>query len=219
MKLRDAYDNLMFDLDGTLTDSKPGLVNAVDYSVRKMGMEPLPRAVVDKFLGPPLFGSFEKHCGMDMASARTAVAYFREYYGDKGIFENEPYAGIRELLGLLKASGKRLYVATSKPTVTALQVCARFDIEGYFEEILGSELDGSIIEKADIIGILISRHRLNRGRTLMIGDRENDIAGGRENNLATVAVGYGYGCEEELSRSGATYYAKTISDLGDLLLY
>jgi phosphoglycolate phosphatase len=209
----------MFDLDGTLTDSKPGLVNAVEYSVRKMGMDPLPRELVDKFLGPPLFGSFEKHCGMDKESARRAVAYFREYYGAKGIFENKPFGGIAELLERLKASGKRLFVATSKPTTTALQVCSHFDIEGCFEEILGSEMDGSIIEKADIIGILISRHQLDRGRTLMIGDRENDIAGGRENKLATVAVGYGYGSEEELSRSGATYYAKTISDLGNLLLY
>ncbi|MEL7556291.1 MAG: HAD hydrolase-like protein [bacterium] len=216
--LRDIYDNLLFDLDGTLTDSKPGLVNAIEFAVRKMGLAPLPQAVVEKFLGPPLFGSFEKHCGMDRETARIAVSYFREYYADRGIFENEPYEGIPELLGLLKAAGKRLFVATSKPTVSALQVCAHFGIDGYFAEILGSEMDGSIIEKSDIVGILISRHALGRRESLMIGDRENDIVGGSGNGLDTVAVGYGYGSEEELRHSNATYYAKTISDLGRLLL-
>jgi len=208
----------MFDLDGTLTDSKPGLVNAIEFAVRKMGLAPLPQAVVEKFLGPPLFGSFEKHCGMDRETARIAVSYFREYYADRGIFENEPYEGIPELLGRLKAAGKRLFVATSKPTVSALQVCAHFGIDGYFTEILGSELDGSIIEKHDIVGLLLSRHALDRSRTLMIGDRENDIAGGRKNGLDTAAVGYGYGSEDELRQANASYYVKTMSDLRALLL-
>lgn len=218
MKLCDTYKNLMFDLDGTLTDSKLGLVNAIEYAVRKIGLPALPEAVVEKFLGPPLFGSFETHCGMDNDTAKIAVSYFREYYADKGIFENEPYEGIEELLKALKASGRKLFVATSKPTVSALKVCAHFAIDPYFTEILGSEMDGSIIEKRDIIGILITRHGLAIGQTLMIGDRENDIAGGRSNGLATVAVGYGYGSDEELARSKATYYAKTINDLRNLLL-
>lgn len=218
MKLCDTYKNIMFDLDGTLTDSKIGLVNAVEYAVRKMGLEPLPSAVVEKFLGPPLFGSFERHCGMDKETARIAVSYFREYYADKGIFENEPYGGVEELLMALKASGYRLFVATSKPTVSALKVCAHFDIDRYFIEILGSEMDGSIIEKRDIIGILMARHGLARSHTLMIGDRENDIAGGRSNGLDTVAVGYGYGSDEELVHAKASYYVKTMSDLKNLLL-
>lgn len=213
-----TYDSLLFDLDGTLTDSKSGLVNAVNYAVKKIGLAPLPSAVVDLFLGPPLFGSFERHCGMDKETAKTAVSYFREYYTNKGIFENKPYEGIADLLEALEASEKRLFVATSKPTVSALQVCAYFNIDRYFIEILGSELDGSIIEKSDIVGILISRHSLDKGRTLMIGDRENDIEGGRKNGLETVAVGYGYGSEEELRHSNATYYAKTMSDLKKLLL-
>ncbi len=216
--LRKRYDNLMFDLDGTLTDSKPGLVKAVEYAVSRMGLEPLPSPVVDKFLGPPLFGSFEKHCGMDGETAKKAVSYFREYYAKKGVFENEPYEGIVELLEACTASGKRLFVATSKPTVTALQVCSYFSIDQYFTEILGSEMDGSIIEKSDIIGILLSRYALDRSRTIMIGDRENDITGGRKNGLDTVAVGYGYGAEGELRQANANYYAKTMSDLKKLLL-
>ncbi|MDD3981003.1 MAG: HAD hydrolase-like protein [Spirochaetia bacterium] len=218
MKVRESYDNLMFDLDGTLTDSKPGLVNAVEYAVRKMGLAPLPSAIVDMFLGPPLFGSFEKYCGMDRETAKAAVSCFREYYAEKGVFENEPFEGVTELLKALKASEKRLFVATSKPTVTALQVCLHFDIDGYFTEILGSELDGSIIEKHDIVGLLLSRHALDRSRTLMIGDRENDIAGGRKNGLDTAAVGYGYGSEDELRQANASYYVKTMSDLRALLL-
>lgn len=218
MKLCDIYKYLMFDLDGTLTDSKIGLVNAIEYAVKKMGLAPLPDAVVEKFLGPPLFGSFETHCGMDKKTAKAAVSYFREYYADKGIFENEPYEGIEELLIALKASGNSLFIATSKPTISALKVCAHFNIDRYFTEILGSEMDGSIIEKRDIIGILIDRHSLDIRKTLMIGDRENDIAGGRSNGLDTVAVGYGYGSDEELTHAKARYYVKTMSDLRNLLL-
>ena len=123
-----AFDTILFDLDGTLTDSGPGIMNGVEYAVREMGLAPHPKEFYRRFIGPPLQWSFRHYCGLDEAGARRAVETYRVYYSDKGIWENAPYPGIPDLLAALQAAGAALMVATSKPEVMAVQVLERFGL-------------------------------------------------------------------------------------------
>jgi phosphoglycolate phosphatase len=213
-----SYESILFDLDGTLTDPKEGITNSVKYALGKFGIEEQDMSLLVKFIGPPLAESFESFYSLSPEDARKAIVFYREYYSAKGIFENEAYEGIADTLAILRGRGRRLFVATSKPTVFAERVLEHFDLRRYFSAVAGSELDGSRTDKAEVIGWLLSAHALDAGRTVMVGDRRHDIAGARKNGIASIAVGYGYGDAEELEASGASFICQTVEGLLELLL-
>lgn len=209
-----SCDLILFDLDGTLTDSGPGIMRAVRYSLEKLGLPALPEETLRRFIGPPLYDSYERFCGLSHDGAITAVAAFREYYKETGIFENSVYPGIPEALGALRSAGKTLAVATSKPQEAADRVLAHFSLMEYFSHIVGSTEDGSLILKADIIKTVLSRAREDGLHSpIMVGDREHDVIGARENGLDTIGVLYGYGSRAELESAGAAYIAEAPADI------
>lgn len=212
------YDTVLFDLDGTLTDPGLGITNSVMYALRKHGIEPPDRAELYKFIGPPLHESFEKFCGFTPEGAVRAVESYREYFRDTGIFENEVYPGIEALLTELKASGRRVLLATSKPQEFAERILAHFGLDGYFDLIAGATMDTSRSEKADVIAYALARGGVSDlERTVMVGDRKHDILGAKANGLDSIGVLFGYGDRAELEAAGATHIAASVSDILPLL--
>ncbi|MCI9330136.1 MAG: HAD family hydrolase [Ruminococcus sp.] len=208
------YDVILFDLDGTLTDSGLGITNSVAYSLKKFGIEIDDRTELYKFIGPPLRESFEKYYGFSPEEAGKAVEYYREYYMDKGLFENTVYEGIEELLKEIRDSGKRAIVATSKPEVFAKRILEHFGLAKYFAYIVGANLDETRTKKDEVIAhVLESCEIPDRSKVLMVGDREHDILGAKKMGLDSLGVLFGYGDYEELKRAGATYIAETVRDI------
>ncbi len=206
-----------FDLDGTLTDPKEGILGCIRYALEKLG-HPVP-ADDDELtwcIGPPLLGSFEKLTG-HKAEAVRAVAAYRERFGDVGLYENAVYPGIREALEALTQAGRPLYVATSKPTVYAARILEHFELSGYFEHVFGSELDGTRADKTDLLAWVLSEAGLEPSTTVMIGDRRHDITGARNNAMGAIGVLYGYGDEAELTGAGAELLCKAPQDLTGVL--
>jgi phosphoglycolate phosphatase len=159
-KLDKMYDICFFDLDGTIIDSSPGITNSVMYALEKFGIEETEREKLYKFIGPPLTDSFARFYGFDDEKSWKAVEHYREYYQDTGIFECSVYPGFEKSLKALKAAGKRLFVATSKPEVYARRIIEHFDLDQYFEYVAGMELDGGRGSKAEVIGYLIDTCRM-----------------------------------------------------------
>lgn len=212
-----AYETVLFDLDGTLTDSGPGIMNAVRYALDKMGIEETDPAHLRSFIGPPLHENFSRLYDMDYDTAWTAVNTFREYYLDKGWMENEPYPGIPELLADLREAGKTLMVATSKPDATARRVLDHFDLTKYFHRIQGATFQDTHCQKADVIRMVLAECE-HKKPVVMVGDRENDCHGAFQNNIPCIGVLYGYGDRPELLTAGAAHIAPTVEDLRALLL-
>ncbi len=209
---------LLFDLDGTLTDSAPGIIHSAIYALKEFGIHADPTDL-KKFIGPPLSQSFEEFYGFSKKQAAEAVTKYREYFSEKGIFENEPYPAIEEVLRQLRAAGKHLLVATSKPEVFAKRILEHFSLSGYFEGITGSELDGTRTDKAEVIACALEKSGiLDKQEVVMIGDRKHDILGARKNHLESVGVLYGYGSKEELEQAGASLLVSTPLDLLKILL-
>ncbi len=209
-----TYNTILFDLDGTLTDPAQGIVNSVIYALEKFGITEDNREKLLKFIGPPLAESFSKYYGFSEKDAYLAVDYYREYYAEKGIFENCLYEGIPQLLSILKTSGKTVVLATSKPEVFAKQILKHFKIDSYFDFVGGSNLDNSRVVKSEVIQYVLSNlPKIDPLKTIMVGDREHDVFGAAENNLPCVGVLFGYGSREELSSAGAIYLATTVNDL------
>lgn len=208
------YKTFLFDLDGTLTDPKEGIVNSVLYALKKIEIEEVHVSELDSFIGPPIQQSFIERYNMSEGEVERAVFYFREYLKQRGLFENNVYEGIPKLLQQLKSSGNRIFVATSKPTVFAKQVLEHFQLTNYFEDIIGSNLDGTRIKKEEIIAhILQTNEELNKEEMIMIGDRKHDIIGAHKNEIASIGVLYGYGCEKELTEVSATHIVKDVEEL------
>ncbi len=200
------YRYFFFDLDGTLTDPGIGITNAVMFALRKFDITPPPRKELYCFIGPPLHDSFQNYYGMTAQQAETAVAAFREYYRPIGIQENELYPAIPELLEELRSRGIKLVLATSKPEEFAVQILKHFDLFPYFDFIGGATFDTSRTRKADVIAYVLHELQItDRNEVLMIGDREQDIAGAKANGLASAGVLWGYGSFEEFSAAGADY--------------
>ncbi|MED1564487.1 HAD family hydrolase [Bacillus paramycoides] len=213
------YKIFLFDLDGTLTDPKEGIINSVLYALEKMGIEEGKISELDSFIGPPIQQSFAERYNMSEIEIEQAVVYFREYLKKSGLLENKIYDGIPTLLQELKDAGNRLYVATSKPTVFAKQVIEHFQLTLFFEEIVGSNLDGTRIKKEEIIAhILQTNEELKKEEVVMIGDRKHDIIGANNNEIASIGVLYGYGSEKELSEARATYIVKDVEELQSFYL-
>ncbi len=209
---------LLFDLDGTLTDPGLGITNSVAYALRCFGIEPPPREQLYPFIGPPLLDSFRNFCGFSDADAHRAVDCYREYYRDRGIFENRLYDGIPELLQALCGAGRRIVLATSKPELFAVQILEHFGIARFFHFTAGALLDETRTRKADVIAHALSISGADPSEALMIGDREYDVLGAREQGLETVGVLYGYGSRAELERAGAAWLAGSVAELQGLLL-
>lgn len=208
--------NILFDLDGTITDSQNGIINSVIYALKKYGMEIEKRDELKKFIGPPLAWMFSQYCGFSEEEGQKAVEVYREYYTTKGIFENEVYDGVEDMLKRLKESGARLYLATSKPQIFAEKILAHFGLDRYFDDIIGSELNGGRVEKDEVIGCVLKKHGIKAA--IMVGDRRFDIEGAKKNSLAAVGVLYGYGTKEELEQSGADFIAENVGELEKYLI-
>lgn len=208
------FDILLFDLDGTLTRSEQGIVNSVLYALNEMGITEDNREGLKRFIGPPLVESFMRYYGLDENGAQGAVELYRVYYRAKGIYEAPLYEGVRESLTALKEAGKALYVATSKPEVFARQIIKHSGLEGLFNDIVGSNLDGTRVDKSEVISLLLEKNQItDKSRVLMIGDRQHDIIGAKAVGVSSVGVLYGYGNYEELSRAGADRIIEKIEDL------
>ena len=208
---------LLFDLDGTLTDPMVGITSSVQYALEKFGIHVRYLKELIPFIGPPLAESFQKFYGFSKEDAEKAIQYYREYYAPKGIFENEVYEGIPEMLAHLTEAGFTLLVATSKPTVFARKVLKHFGMEDYFSFVGGSELDGSRTKKAEVISYILKTCGIEAKEAIMIGDRRHDIEGGKACGLESVGVLYGYGTEQELTEAGADHIIRTVAELEDYL--
>lgn len=212
------YQTIIFDLDGTLTDSSLGIVNSICYALEKMTI-PLPdRNDLLEFIGPPLQESFAKYFQLSAKDCQVAVSLYRQYFSQKGIFENQLYPDVVEVLKNLKSAGKELILATSKPEIFANQILEHFDIHHYFSVIAGASLDGQRSKKADVIRYALDQADIQDTRIcLMVGDREHDIHGAQANQIDAVGVLYGFGNQEELEEAGATYIMEQLQDLSTLL--
>lgn len=211
------YSTILFDLDGTLTDPKLGITRSVQYALAKLGIAEDDLDKLEPFIGPPLAGSFKDIYAFSDSKSVQAVEYYREYFREKGMYENEIYAGIRPLLEALVNQGCVLMVATSKPTVFAEKIVSHFEIASYFRAVCGSNLDGTRSDKTEIIEHLIQEYTLEKPATVMIGDRKHDIIGAHNAGIASIGVGYGYGSESELAAIKPTYCVRTVQELAAML--
>ena len=213
------FDTVLFDLDGTLTDPGEGITKSVEYALKKFDIITQDRRELYKFIGPPLKDSFMKYYGFSEEKAEQAIAYYREYFRDIGIFENEVYEGVEDMLRSLHADGKRLVLATSKPEEFAIRILDHFGLKKYFAVTAGASMDSSRSKKGDVIAYAISLcENFNKDTAVMIGDREHDIFGGQKFGLDTVGVLFGYGTKEELEDANATYIADSVTALSNILL-
>ena len=209
---------ILFDLDGTLTDPKEGITKCVQYALKHFGIIENDLDKLEEFIGPPLKEQFMKYCGFDDKRGTECVEKYRERFNDIGIFENILYDGIEKLLKRLKEKGIILAVASSKPTVYVDRILRHFGIIGYFDVVMGSELDGRRTNKADVVReTLYSLNIEDNDTVVMIGDRSHDIIGAKENGICSIGVSYGYGSRSELERSGADYIVDSIVGLSKVL--
>ena len=213
------YTTVFFDLDGTLLDSGEGVRNSVEYALKKFDIEVEDKNSLSCFIGPPLTVSFKTFYGFDDEKADRGVAYYREYYKDKGIFEGYVYDGIEECLKRLKAAGKRVMVATSKPEEYAKRVLEKFGIAKYFDFIAGATMDEKTrATKIQIMQYAFDSCHVSPSDVIMVGDRCFDIEGAKRFGMECIAVLYGYGSQEEFEQYGADYTVKTPEEVADLIL-
>ncbi|MBQ7108706.1 MAG: HAD family hydrolase [Clostridia bacterium] len=213
------FDTILFDLDGTLTDPAEGITNSVIYALKKMGIAPPERKELLKFIGPPLAQSFEKYFNLSYEQSLKAVDIYREYFAPKGLFENTLFDGVPEMLKSLKKNGKKIVLATSKPTVFANKILKHFNLYDFFDLTVGSNLDGSLTNKAEVITVALERlGNIKKDRAVMVGDRSHDVIGGIKNGLFTVGVTFGYGSEEELKAAGASHIVNSVKELTEFLI-
>ena len=213
------YSTVLFDLDGTLFDSGEGVKNSVVYALDKFGIKVEDRDALGCFIGPPLTVSFKTFYGFDEENADRGVAFSREYYKEKGIFEGYVYDGIEECLKRLKDSGKKIVVATSKPEVFAERILEKFGIAKYFDFIAGATLDEKTrANKIEIMKYAFDSSGASPEDTIMVGDRLFDIEGAKHFGMECIAVLYGYGSKEEFEQYGAEYIVESAEDIADLIL-
>ena len=209
---------VFFALDGTLTESGPGIVRSVRYALRQFGIDEPDDAKLRRFIGPPLVYSFSTFYGFSDDDAHKAMAAYRDYYGVHGIFDNGVYAGIPELLASLKAAGKTLCVATGKPEKYMYPILERYGLRGYFSYCGGSDEAETRADKATVIRYVLDASGAHPDDVIMVGDRHHDIDGARANGVQSVGVLYGYGSREELAAAGADSIAESVPALRDMLL-
>lgn len=209
---------ILFDLDGTLTESAPGIINSLKYALDKLGVYDYDESVLKQFVGPPLAVSFKRFFGFTDEQALNAIDVYREYFRDKGLFENAVYEGVPDMLARLKNSGRRLAVATSKPEVFAKRIIEHFNLDVYFCEVCGIPLDDEKMTKSQVIAEAIKRLGVGDiGNAVMVGDRDYDVEGANKNGIRCIGVTYGYGSEEELQKAGAIRIAHSPLEVAEIV--
>jgi phosphoglycolate phosphatase len=189
------------------------------YALKKYGIEVKDKNELNKFIGPPLGDSFQKYYGFSSEEAKTAIEYYREYYTEKGIFENTLYDGIEALLKRIKDSGGIIILATSKPKIFAKRILKHFGMDRYFSYVIGSNLDGTMVKKYDIIKSAIESCQItDLSKAVMVGDRHYDIDGAKKSGIRSIGVLYGYGSRKELKEAGADFIAGSVEEIWDILI-
>ena len=212
------YKYLLFDLDGTLTDPAEGITRAVSFALSHFGIHIEDRTTLYPFIGPPLKDSFRDFYGFSDAQIPAAEDKYREYFSEKGIFENKIYPGIGELLASLKESGAQILLATSKPEVFAERILEHFHIREFFNFVGGATMDGIRSEKKDVVRYVLDSGGIEKPtEAVMIGDRRHDIEGAQANGLDSIGVLWGYGNRGEFQKAGASYTVQNIEELSLLL--
>jgi phosphoglycolate phosphatase len=214
---RDA-EYIFLDLDGTLTDPSEGIINATIQALEYFGIHETDRAKLGDFIGPPLYVSFAKHYGFSREKSQKAIEVFQDYYAPKGLYENTPYPGIRELLAKWKDEGRKLVLATSKPEIFAMQILERFGMAGSFTFIGGGDPFETRVHKSEVIRYGLGKLGLTTDiPAVMVGDTKYDILGAAEVGFPTVAVTYGFGKREDILEAGASWVVDSVDELGALM--
>ncbi|TAK43544.1 MAG: HAD family hydrolase [Betaproteobacteria bacterium] len=214
-----ATVNVLFDLDGTLTDPGEGFVSCITHALSKLDCLRYSPAEIRRHIGPPLEETLEKLLDGDRAKVQAAAALYRERYGSVGYLENAVYPGIRKALEELKEREIALFVATSKPSVFARRILEHFGLAHLFRGIHGSELDGTRANKAHLIAHVLAVESLARASTVMFGDRSHDVAGALANGVRPIGVLWGYGTQEELAGAGAAALCEDPSQIAAVLAF
>lgn len=211
-------NTVLIDLDGTLTDPKVGITTSARYGLNKIGHPIADDVNIDWIIGPPLKASLAKILNVSIEDdlAEQALLGYRERFSVTGLFENLVYPTIAETLSALNERGYTLYVATAKPTIYAKQILEHFNLAQYFKVIYGSELTGERTNKAELIAYILEQEALSAKNCIMVGDREYDILGARKNGIEAIAVEYGYGSDDEITRAAPK---ARIQQFADLLKY
>ncbi len=205
---------VFWDLDGTLTDPAVGITSAVQYALQAFGIDEQNRSKLYRFIGPPLKDSFQQFYQFTEQAAERAVARYREYFSQKGIFQNQVYPGIAELLSFINQHGCICMLATSKPTVFAKQILEHFRLSPFFTFVAGSELDGSRVHKEDVLRFALQHAGPHTAReAVLIGDRSFDVLGAHAVGMPCIGVTYGYGSREELEEAGADTIVDSVEEL------
>lgn len=214
-----ARKAVLFDLDGTITNSELGILNCVQYALEKMGIHEPDRKKLLPFIGPPLHDTFRDMFSLSDEDAAKATAFYRERYAPIGKFECSVYPEAEEMLRALKDSGRKLILATSKPTGFATDVLKHFGLDHYFDFIGGATLDGSRSTKEDVIGYVLESGMVSdREDLVMVGDTKFDVIGAAYFGIPTIAVTYGFGSKEELTEAGAAVLADSAAEVAAILL-
>jgi len=211
--------NLLLDLDGTLTDPKVGITSGIRFALAQLAVEVPHTDELQDWIGPPLKAQFGRFLGSaDDVLLDSAVAHYRSYFSVTGLYENSVYEGVPDRLAELKEAGFRIFLATSKPRVFAERILAHFGLSGYFNRIHGSELDGRLTDKRDLVRHILETEALDPAETIIVGDREHDVIGGKANGIFTASITYGYGSLEELQAAGPERIFGTLPELVDFLI-
>ncbi len=213
------YDTVLFDLDGTLTDPGVGITKSVEYALNRYGIFVEDRAILYPFIGPPLIDSFMKYYDFSKEQAVEAVEVYREYFRVKGLFENEVYPGVKEMLKALKAAKRTLLVASSKPEEFVLTILKHFDLLPYFDFVGGASMDEVRSKKEDVLRYVLKQANVTDPATaIMVGDRKFDVQGAHTFGMDAIGVTYGYGSLEELTEAQPEYLADSPAEVGTILI-
>ena len=226
------YDVVIFDLDGTLIDSRIGIHSSIVHTLKEMGVPAVNQELLTQFIGPPLIDSFQSVCGMSETDAERAVTVYKDYFAVEGIKGFEVYEGVPEMLWLLRASGVHMAIATTKDEVFGREIALNADFMPFLEVVIGSDREGTMIRKPELIAAALSALRTPREgggatpdstnaatpRIVMVGDHALDIHGAKANSIASIAVTYGFGDDEELKQTNPDHTANSVTELRNLLL-
>ncbi len=221
-----SFDIVIFDLDGTLIDSRIGIHSSVVHTLKEMGVPAVDQELLSQFIGPPLIDSFQSIAGMSEPDAERAVTVYKEYFAVEGIKGFEVYEGVSEMLWLLRASGVRMGIATTKDEVFAREIALNADFMPFLEAVIGSDREGTMVRKPELVAAALGALKLpaslpqdtDTPRITMVGDHALDILGAKANNIASIAVTYGFGNNEELQQAQPDHMANSIMELRNLLL-
>ena len=211
-------NSILFDLDGTLTDSSEGIFKSTEYALNKFGIEVEDLNTLRPFIGPPLVDAFSEYYHFSEEDAKKATSFYRERYMTVGKFENRVYDGIKECLETLVKNGKKLYLATAKPELYAVQIMEHFGLDKYFTFMGGAMFEGSRTHKPQVIEYVLAENNIAVSDAVMVGDRHHDIEGAHDNNIPCIGVLYGFGDRKELENANADAIVNDVKELTEIFL-